>query len=407
MPERVQESGVPTALGDDDRGSVLAWLPEEQIDTQVREQALRTAGVACVRGHVALMPDAHLGMGATIGSVIPTVDAIMPAAVGVDIGCGVVAAPVRDLTQVGLPDDLDPLIDRWARAIPAGLGNWTEGIDRAWAAFEQEHGRPTLWDSDRKLAARAPRQLGTLGSGNHFLELCVDDSDQIWLMLHSGSRGPGNRLAQFHIERARGLMRRWSVAMDDLDLAYLAKGQPEFDAYIRDLQWAQAYAAYNRGRMMRVALDQLGGLVERRLEFVPELSIDNHHNYAALEEHDGREVWITRKGAISARTGQLGVIPGSMGTGSYVVRGLGNPAAYHSASHGAGRAMSRRAARRRFDEDDIAQAMQGRTWQRAAARQLIDEIPGAYKDLDQVMAYQHDLVEVVTHLRTLVNYKGT
>jgi tRNA-splicing ligase RtcB len=398
---------MPTVLGDDERTKVLAWLPDDTIDQPLREQALRTAGVGCVHGHVALMPDAHLGMGATIGSVIPTVDAIMPAAVGVDIGCGVVAAPLRELTLQRLPDDLDPLIDLWSRAIPAGLGHWTDSVDKEWAAFEQEHGHPTLWDDDPKLAKRAPRQLGTLGSGNHFLELCADADDQVWVMLHSGSRGSGNRLAQHHIERAKGLMRRWSIDLADLDLAYLAKGEPEFDAYIHDLHWAQAYARCNRDRMMRLALAQVEALVGRALAFDDDRYINNHHNYASLEEHDGRELWITRKGAISARTGQLGVIPGSMGTGSYVVRGLGNPLAYHSAAHGAGRAMSRTKARKAFTEQDLQQAMRGRTWQRKAAKRLIDEIPGAYKDLDRVMAYQHDLVEVVSHLRTLVNYKGT
>jgi tRNA-splicing ligase RtcB len=398
---------MPTTVNGAGRERVLAWLPQQEIDDEVRAQVLRTAGVACVHGHVALMPDAHLGKGATIGSVIPTAEAIIPSAVGVDIGCGVVAAPVVDLTLERLPDDLDPLVERWARAIPAGLGKWTPDVDRAWDAFEREHGHPTLWESDPKVAERAPRQLGTLGSGNHFLELCAADDAQVWLMLHSGSRGAGNRLAMYHIERAKGTMRRWSSELADPDLAYLVQGEPEFDAYIHDLQWAQAYARANRQRMMQLALQQLGGLADRSLVFEAGRFTDNHHNYAALEEHDGRELWITRKGAISARPGQLGVIPGSMGTGSYIVRGLGNPAAYHSASHGAGRRMSRSKARRTFTAEDMERVMQGRVWQRAAARKLIDEIPGAYKDLDQVMAYQHDLVEVVAHLRTLVNYKGT
>jgi tRNA-splicing ligase RtcB len=398
---------MPTTLDDAGRARVLAWLPADQIDDQIRDQALRTAGVACVHGHVALMPDAHLGKGATIGSVIPTVDAIIPSAVGVDIGCGVVAAPVRDLTLEKLPDDLDPLVERWARAIPAGLGRWSDDVDRAWAAFEREHGHPTLWNDDPKVAQRAPRQLGTLGSGNHFLELCADESDQIWVMLHSGSRGAGNRLASHHIERAKGTMRRWSVELSDPDLAYLVQGEPEFDAYIRDLHWAQEYARVNRDRMMRLALEQLALLAGRDMDFDAARYINNHHNYANLEEHEGRKLWVTRKGAISARTGQLGVIPGSMGTGSYVVRGRGNAAAYHSASHGAGRRMSRTKARKTFTREDIERVMQGRVWQRSAARRLIDEIPGAYKDLDEVMAYQHDLVEVVTYLRTLVNYKGT
>jgi RNA-splicing ligase RtcB len=401
---------MPTTLTDARDGRVLAWLPKHEIDDQVRAQALRTAGVACVRGHVALMPDAHLGKGATIGTVIPTADAIIPSAVGVDIGCGVVAAPVRDLTLDRLPEDLDPLVERWMRAIPAGLGRWTDDVDRAWAAFEKQHGHPTLWDDDPKVAQRAPRQLGTLGSGNHFLELCADDADQgaqVWLMLHSGSRGPGNRLATHHMERAKTVMRRLALDVPDPDLAYLVQGEPEFDAYIHDLLWAQEYARFNRDRMMRLALAELGALAGRELEFDESRYIQNHHNFAALEEHGGRTLWITRKGAISARAGQLGVIPGSMGTGSYVVRGRGDPASYHSASHGAGRRMSRTKARKTFTPEDMERAMEGRVWQRAAAKRLIDEIPGAYKDLDAVIAYQHDLVEVVTHLRTLVNYKGT
>ena len=398
---------MPTTLTGARGERVLAWLPDREIDDEVRAQALRTAGVACVHGHVALMPDAHLGKGATIGSVIPTAEAIIPSAVGVDIGCGVVAAPVRELTLERLPTALDPLVERWARAIPAGLGQWTSDVDRAWAEFEREHGHPTLWDRDPKIAERAPRQLGTLGSGNHFLELCADEDGQVWVMLHSGSRGAGNRLATHHMERAKGTMRRWSSEQTDPDLAYLVQGEPEFDAYIHDLQWAQAYARVNRDRMMHLALRELAGLTGRLLEFDPARYVNNHHNHAALEEHDGRKLWITRKGAISARPGQLGVIPGSMGTGSYIVRGLGNPDAYHSASHGAGRRMSRSKARRTFTVEDMERVMEGRVWQRAAARHLIDEIPGAYKDLDQVMAYQHDLVEVVAHLRTLVNYKGT
>ncbi|MEX0658211.1 MAG: RtcB family protein [Egibacteraceae bacterium] len=381
---------------------VLSWA--SVLDEQAREQALATASVAVVDGHVALMPDAHLGMGCAVGSVIPTREAIIPAAVGVDIGCGVIATRTS-LSAEDLPDSLDPLLDRWAATIPAGLGYWHADEDPAWRAFVARHGLPESVHADARLRTKAPRQFGTLGSGNHFLELCTDEAETVWLMLHSGSRGPGNTLALRHIAAAKGVMRRMAVALPDPELAYVAQGTPEFDAYIADLLWAQAYAFGNRERMMQVALDALATATGRDPDLAVR-TINNHHNYARRERHCLTELWITRKGAISARDGELGVIPGSMGTGSFVVRGLGNPQAYLSAAHGAGRAMSRRQARRTFDVDDLERAMAGRTWLREAAAQLIDEIPGAYKDLDTVMADQTDLVEVVHRLETLVNYKG-
>jgi len=382
---------------------VLSWA--SVLDEQARQQALATASVAAIDGHVALMPDAHLGMGCTVGSVIPTREAIIPSAVGVDIGCGVIATETS-LAAGDLPDTLEPLLDRWAEDIPAGLGYWHAEADPAWQDFVGRHGVPESVMNDARLRDKAPRQFGTLGSGNHFLELCTDERGTVWLMLHSGSRGPGNTLAMRHIEAAKGLMRRAMVDLPDPELAYLAQGTPEFDAYIADLQWAQAYAFGNRQRMMRVALDALADVTGRVGGDLAVATINNHHNYARLERHDGKDLWITRKGAISAREGELGVIPGSMGTGSFVVQGLGNPDAYCSAAHGAGRAMSRRQARKTFGVDDMERAMEGRTWLRRAAAQLIDEIPGAYKDLDTVMADQTDLVEVVHRLDTVVNYKG-
>ena len=378
---------------------VLSWA--SMLGENAREQAIRTATVAAINGHVALMPDAHYGMGCTVGSVIPTRGAIIPSAVGVDIGCGVIASETT-LRADQLPDDLAPLLHMWEAKIPAGLGYWQVENDPTWDTFVAEHGLPESILDDQRLRHRAPKQFGTLGSGNHFLELCTDERGQIWLMLHSGSRGAGNNLAMRHIDQAKDLMKRYFIELPDPDLAYLVQGTPEFDAYIRDLNWAQAYAYGSRQRMMTVALDQLATLVP--LEVVQ--TINNHHNYARLEQHHGEEMWITRKGAISAKEGELGVVPGSMGTGSYIVRGLGNPASYTSASHGAGRAMSRRQARRTFTVDDIEKAMEGRTWLVKDAEALIDEIPGAYKDLDVVMADQTDLVEVAHRLATLVNYKG-
>jgi tRNA-splicing ligase RtcB len=390
---------------------LLSWALD--LDDKARDQAINTSSVVGLGGHVALMPDAHWGLGATIGSVIPTVTTIMPSAVGVDIGCGVVAGAIaggdgaKPFAADWLPDDLDDLVREWEQRIPAGLGNWHDDPAHAhrWERFVAAHGHPTV--ADQRARDRAPKQLGTLGSGNHFLELCADQDDRVWIMLHSGSRGAGNRLAMHHIEVAKGLMRRSLVDLPDPDLAHFTQGTDEFRAYIHDLTWAQAYAKVNRDVMLHRALDGLSALLGHELVFDPQWIIDNHHNYAAREWHDGRELWITRKGAISARTGQLGVIPGSMGTGSYVVRGLGNPASYRSAAHGAGRKMSRGKARREIDVDQLRADMAAvRGWQRDAAKALLDEAPGAYKDLSSVMAAQVDLVEPVHHLTTLVNYKG-
>lgn len=392
---------------------VLSWA--SVLDDETLKQAARSSGLAVVDGHVALMPDAHLGHGATVGSVIPTREAIIPSAVGVDIGCGVQAVETT-LGAADLPDDLEGLLEAFSRHVPAGVGEGHDAVrERTWSAFVAEHGEP---HADDRLRRKAARQHGSLGAGNHFLEVCLDEGDTVWLMLHSGSRGVGNTMAQRHMKVARRLAETGGLAAgeapSDKALAWLEEGTEEFDAYIRDLTWAQAYAAANREAMIAIALRDLADAVgPRRLEpgcdtteLVAE-SINNHHNYAAREEHFGQQVWVTRKGAIRARDGELGVVPGSMGTGSFIVRGLGNPDSYTSAAHGAGRSMSRSEAKRRFSTADLEQAMEGRTWLRRHAKTLIDEIPGSYKDLDTVMADQHDLVEVVHRLETVVNYKGT
>ncbi len=388
---------MPEQLGP----GVLNWA--SMLDEKAREQALATAKVAAINGHVALMPDAHWGMGCTIGSVIPTREAIIPSAVGVDIGCGVIAAEI-DLTAADLPDDLYGMLAGWERTIPAGLGYWHEHEDADWQVFVAQHPPPPSVESNPRLRDRAPVQFGTLGSGNHFLELCTDERDVVWLMLHSGSRGVGNALAMSHVDNAKRLMKQYFIDLPDPDLAYFVQGTKEFDAYVRDLNWAQAYAFGSRQRMMNVAVEQLARAARRPANV--RTTINNHHNYARREHHHGKDLWITRKGAISAREGELGVIPGSMGTGSFIVRGLGNPASYCSASHGAGRSMSRGEARRRFSADDLAAAMEGRTWLLKDAAALVDEIPGAYKDLHQVMADQTDLVAIEHRLTTIVNYKG-
>lgn len=387
------------------------WASE--LDGETRAQAARTSTVPVLDGHVALMPDAHLGKGSTVGSVIPTRGAIIPAAVGVDIGCGMVAVDTG-VDVADLPDDLRPLLRAIERHVPAGVGVGHEArADRAWDAFVAAHGLPVGAAGPRgqthrqSVLAKAPLQFGTLGSGNHFLELCGDESGTVWLMLHSGSRGPGNLLAQGHIAAARGLMRKRLENVDDPDLAWLAEGEPEFAAYVHDLTWSQAYAYANRERMMDAAVALFAKTVNRGTEQVHRQRINCHHNYAVRETHDGRAIWVTRKGAISARVGQLGLIPGSMATGSFVVRGLGNPLSYQSASHGAGRRLSRTRARKQYSGTDLAQTMRGKTWLADRADRLVDEISHAYKDLDQVMRDQADLVEVVHRLETLLNYKGT
>ena len=387
-------------------GNVLNWA--SVIDDQTMEQAQRTAKLGIVHGHVALMPDAHLGMGATIGSVIPTRGAIIPSAVGVDIGCGVVAAETS-LTSNDLPDDLERFLQRLVSVVPAGMGKaHRPGSDQeGWAAFLDEHGWPTGSGTDEKQKSTARDQFGTLGSGNHFWELCLDERDRVWVVLHSGSRGIGNQLAQRHIARAKKAMIKWALQVEDPDLAYFVQEMPEFQAYVDDVQWAQAYAFGNRRRMVDASLALLAESVGQEPQQVVTRVINCHHNYAAYERHHGVDLWITRKGAILARDGDLGVIPGSMGSRSYIVRGKGNPLAYNSCAHGAGRVMSRRQARKQFSAADLELAMEGRTWLRESAARLIDEIPGAYKPIDQVMADQADLVEILHELHQIVNYKGT
>lgn len=389
---------MPTRLGP----KLLSWASE--LDEQTLAQARRTAAMPFVEGHVALMPDAHLGKGATVGSVIPTRGALMPAAVGVDIGCGMTAVET-DLSAQDLPDSLDPLLRRLEARIPAGVGRGhgeRGGAARRWYAAHH----PRRWRREpftREQERRALTQLGTLGSGNHFLEVCLDERDRVWVVLHSGSRGIGNQLAQQHIDRAKGLARDRGQRLEDPDLAYFEEGTPELEAYIADMLWAQGYAAANRDLMTDVACRELFGFVGHGREVD---RIDCHHNFSALEEHGGREVWVTRKGAIRARRGERGVVPGSMGTSSFIVRGLGSPASFESCAHGAGRRHSRHAARRRFQASDLAARMEGRTWNRDRARALVDEIPDAYKPIEQVMADQQDLVEVEHTLDQVLNYKG-
>lgn len=380
-------------------GNVLNWATE--LDPAALEQAQRAASMPFVEGHVALMPDAHVGLGATVGSVIPTRGAVIPSAVGVDIGCGMIAVECP-FTADRLPDDLTRLHSEIERVVPAGVGR---GHDRAQAAAADLLADPRaeqLTDAQRKVAAK---QLGTLGSGNHFVEVCLDERDRVWVVLHSGSRGVGNQLAQRHIESAKGLMAEYFEELPDPDLAYLVEGTPEFDEYLAAMLWAQDYAMANREVMMDAVLAKLADAVGGR--FREASRINCHHNFTERERHFGKEVWVTRKGAIRARRGELGIIPGSMGTRSYVVEGLGNPDSYESCAHGASRRLSRRQARRRLDVEGLRTAMAHAAWNERDAKRLIDEDPRSYKDIDQVMEDQRDLVRVRHTLRQVLNYKGT
>jgi tRNA-splicing ligase RtcB len=384
---------MPTRVDD----KLLVWGDLEEATIG---QARKAARLSIVSGHVALMPDAHIGIGATIGSVIPTENAVIPSAVGVDIGCGMVAVRT-DVRQDQLPDDLKPLLHEIEHAVPAGVGKGHSRVTKdaeSWLASR----RPPRDLTDKQIRTTLA-QFGTLGSGNHFLEVSVDEADKVWIVLHSGSRGIGNQLATAHISKAKSEMKRALISLEDRDLAYFVQGTPEFDAYIADMQWAQDYAMANRAQMIDAAV----AVLLQFLGFGAETErVNCHHNFAARERHSGKDIWVTRKGAIKADVGDLGIIPGSMGARTFIVRGKGNELSYNSCSHGAGRRMSRGQARKQITEEALREQMAGRTWLDDRARSLLDEGPDAYKDIEQVMRDQADLVEIVHELDGLVNYKG-
>ncbi|HEV2781827.1 MAG TPA: RtcB family protein [Actinophytocola sp.] len=380
---------------------IRLWTRPDAVEPEAMRQLHNVASLPWTFHHVAVMPDVHYGKGATVGSVIAMRDAVSPAAVGVDIGCGM-AAVRTSLRAEDLPDDLSRLRARLEAAVPVGFAQhkataFTErdaaDWPRFWKAFDE------LTPAVRGQAAKALHQMGTLGGGNHFIEICLDTTGQVWVMLHSGSRGIGNLLAQHHIEVARGLAHNRSLP--DPELAVFLAGTPQMAAYRHDLYWAQDYARRNRTVMLRLICDVL------RAQF-PGVSfadpISCHHNYVAEETHFGEDVLVTRKGAIRAGRGDLGIIPGSMGTGSYIVRGLGNPESFESASHGAGRRMSRTKARKRFTEADLAEQTAGVECRKD--RGVVDEIPAAYKDINEVLRNQEDLVEIVAKLKQVVCVKG-
>ena len=376
---------------------IYAWANPSEIESVALDQLKNISALPWVFHHVAAMPDVHYGKGATVGSVIAMKGAVSPAAVGVDVGCGM-AAVRTSLSASALPDSLHGLRSELERAIPVGFNQHVEAIDRAQdrQLWEEFHG---LTPAVKDLLGKARRQLGTLGGGNHFIELCLDGEDRVWMLLHSGSRNIGKTLAEIHIGRAKKLAHNRDLP--DRDLAVFLAGTPEMAEYRRDLFWAQRYAMKNREAMLELYREVL-------LRFRPGTRFGDavlcHHNYVAEETHFGEDLLVTRKGAIRAGGGELGIIPGSMGTRSYIVRGLGNPQSFESASHGAGRRMSRGEAKRRFTVRDLQQQTQGVECRKDQG--VLDEIPAAYKPIEQVMENQKDLVEVVSELRQVLCVKG-
>jgi len=399
-------------------GLIKAWIDGVQVEEQARNQLDNMAAMPFIHKHVAVMPDVHWGMGATVGSVIPTRGAIIPAAVGVDIGCGM-SAQRTTLTAADLPDNLFGLRTEIEKRIPHGrTDNGGPGDRGAWGDVPPSHaaefarlsaGLAEIVAKHPKLgqqAARAQHHLGTLGTGNHFVEVCLDEDDRVWIMLHSGSRGIGNRIGSYFIEKAKEDMRRWFIDLPDQDLAYIPQGSELYGDYMKALAWAQGFARLNRDLMMAAAIEALSVSVPK--PFACDCAAVNcHHNYVAQEHHFGADVLVTRKGAVRISETELGIIPGSMGARSFIVRAKPGSAlamAMNSCSHGAGRAMSRGEAKRRFSLEDHAKAMQGVEARLDA--DVIDETPAAYKDIDAVMAAQADHVDIVHTLKQVVCVKG-
>jgi tRNA-splicing ligase RtcB len=393
---------------------IKAWTVGVPFENEARAQVERIAGMPFVHQAVAVMPDVHRGIGATVGSVIPTLGAVIPAAVGVDIGCGMMAVKTS-LDASVLPDDLRGLRSAIEARVPHGRtdnggrndrGAWSHVPAETAAAWgELASGYRAIAEKHPKIARGPERtQLGTLGTGNHFIEICLDEADKVWFMLHSGSRGVGNRIGSYFIGLAKDDMRRQSIRLPDADLAYLKEGSEHFDDYVAAVSWAQEYARVNRELMMRAVVGAV-----RETGLVPAFdatlaAVNCHHNYVAREHHYGADVLLTRKGAVRARRGDLGIIPGSMGARSYIVRGLGNPESFDSCSHGAGRVMSRTEAKRRFKVEDHVAATEGVECRKDA--DVIDETPGAYKAIEAVMHAQRELVEIVHTLKQVVCVKG-
>jgi tRNA-splicing ligase RtcB (3'-phosphate/5'-hydroxy nucleic acid ligase) len=392
---------------------VKAWVRGVPVEDGARKQLVETASLPIVWPHVAVMPDVHWGMGATVGSVVPTRGAIVPACVGVDIGCGMCAVRTP-LTSASLGDSARGVFDALSIAIPHGRtddggvndrGAWSDppmDVLSEWGSIRDAYERDVGMDRARE---RAPRQLGTLGTGNHFVEVCIDESDAVWVMLHSGSRGVGNAIGSHYIAEAKRRCEKDGIVLPNRDLAWLPEGTPEFDRYVRAVGWAQDYARRNREVMMQRALSVMRTLgADLDWAWLQDRAVNCHHNYVSREEHFGEDLWITRKGAVSARLGELGIIPGAMGRKSFIVRGRGNADSFHTCSHGAGRLMSRGEARRTITLEQHARDTEGVLCRKDEG--VLDESPAAYKSIDDVMAAQADLVEVVHVLKACVCVKG-
>ncbi|MBC3949551.1 RtcB family protein [Pseudomonas folii] len=392
---------------------IKMWTEGVPVENEAKEQLMNTARMPFIFKHMAVMPDVHLGKGSTIGSVIPTVGAIIPAAVGVDIGCGMIAARTS-LTAADLPDNLAGLRSAIEKAVPHGRtstrsrrdkGAWDEipqQADNVWAALYPRF--KLITDKYPSLANTNNRQhLGTLGTGNHFIEVCLDEGNRVWFMLHSGSRGVGNAIGNLFIQMAQADMRQHIADLPHRDLAYFEEGSQHFDDYVEAVGWAQDFARQNRELMMQAVIQATRQVISKPFQVALE-AVNCHHNYVQKEQHFGEEVLITRKGAVSAKKGELGIIPGSMGAKSFIVRGLGNEEAFCSCSHGAGRTMSRTRAKNTFTVEDQIRATAHVECRKDAA--VIDEIPMAYKDIDKVMHAQRELVEVLHTLRQVVCVKG-
>jgi tRNA-splicing ligase RtcB len=393
--------------------NVKMWTNNMPVEQAALNQIKNISELPILAGHVAIMPDVHAGIGATVGSVIPTRQAIIPAAVGVDIGCGMCAA-LTNLTAADLPDSLLGLRQNIEKHVPVGFAEHSRSAvkiqgstaelfrakqDQMLDNFDKLALRQKLGRSDRQKIAN---QIGTLGGGNHFIEVCLDTQDRVWVMLHSGSRGIGNQIGTVAIDMAKAVALKEQRNLVDSNLAWLDEGSAEFQSYIEAMHWAQDYAMLNRDTMMEIVMQSMQSLIPK-VKILGEV-VNCHHNFTSLENHFGEDIWVTRKGAVSARAGQKGIIPGSMGAKSYIVQGLGNTQSYCSCSHGAGRIMSRTAARKFFKTEDLALQTQGVECRKDS--DVLDEIPGAYKDIDQVMAAQTDLVKVVDQLKQVLCVKG-
>jgi tRNA-splicing ligase RtcB len=383
---------------------IVTFLDPASIEPTAKQQIFNTASLPFIFHHVAVMPDCHYGKGATVGTVIATKGAVVPAAVGVDIGCGMVA--VKTSLKEGDLKDLHAIRQSIERRVPMSAGKCNSKLTAS-AAVRNKSLKALAQGKNYAQLSEWEMQLGTLGGGNHFIEVCVDEGGSIWATVHSGSRGIGNKLGNKHIKIAQLLMKKRNIDLPDRDLAYLPEGTREFDEYIFDLHWAQEFARLNRDEMIDRVMAELGELGTAAGRHGNDIEIDRvscHHNFTQIENHFHQDVWVTRKGAIEARRGMKGMIPGSMGTASYIVEGLENPMSFHSAPHGAGRRFSRGEARRRFKMDDFDAAMAGIEHRRSPG--LLDELPGAYKSIDEVIQNAKELVTVKHTLRQIINMKG-